>query len=238
MLRLVSFDIWGTLFKSNPEYRQLQRELIHEAIGYPSELSELRLLVREVYAELDREIEWSGLHFGMYGRISRLVQRAGLPMPSADTLVALKYELSKVHLAHPPLLTEPQIPEIFAGLQHSGIEVAVISNTNMTDGVIVHEALAHHGLAQYLDYELYSDELGFCKPDPRIFGELVQRSGIMPGSITHIGDNPVADRQGALDAGFGAILYERRRRQPESLDVIWTYSRLMSVLAIREEMSW
>ncbi len=238
MLRLVSFDIWGTLFRSNPEYRQLQRELIYDAIGYPGELSELRLLVREVYAELDREIEQHGRHFGMEGRISRLVQRAGLAMPSADTMVALKYELSKVHVAHPPLLIEPQLPEIFAGLHHSGTELAVISNTNMTDGVIVHNALVHHGLAQYLDYELYSDELGLCKPDRRNFDDLVQRSGFAPASITHIGDNPVADRQGALDAGFGAILYERRRRQPESLDVIWTYSRLMSVLAIREEMSW
>jgi putative hydrolase of the HAD superfamily len=127
-------------------------------------------------------------------------------------------------------MTEPGLPELFRTLKASGKLIAVICNTNTTDGVIVHEALAHHGLASYLDEEIYSNEIGVAKPDPRIFAALAQRFPVDREQIVHVGDNPITDVQGATASGFGAILYDRRQRVPQSSGVIWHHDDLPLLL--------
>lgn len=230
MVQLVSFDVWGTLLRSNKEYKRLQRELIRDAFGYTGELQELRLLIHKVYVELDRHTERTGIHFGMAERLIRIASHVGLAVPSDDVFAAIKAELTELQLAYMPYLTEPELPELFKALKSSGKQLAVISNTNMTEGAAVHEMLAYHGLAHYLDIELYSDELGVAKPNPRIFAALVERTQAPHGQIVHIGNDQITDVQGATSFGLGAILYERRQRLPQSNNVIWSHSSLPALL--------
>ena len=52
----------------------------------------------------------------------------------------------------------------------------------------------------------FSAELGAEKPSRRVF-ELVQvQIKVAPENILHVGDNPIEDVQGALDAGWNAAL--------------------------------
>ncbi len=231
MVRIVSFDVWGTLLRTNPTYRSLQRELIRDVIGYSGEMTELRRLMRTAYAELDHVTEQFGTQFGMRERLERVAEKVKLPLPPGDVLNDLKFELVELQMKNMPYMTEQGLPELFAIFKEQGKQLAVISNTNMTDGSIVHEALAHHGLAQFLDFELYSDQLGFAKPDARIFESLVERSGVSATLITHVGDNLLTDLQGSRACGFESILYERRRRMSRSSDVIWSHSELLARLA-------
>lgn len=227
MFRLVSFDVWGTLLLSNPAYQQRQRELLRDALGFPGEPAELRPFTSAVYTELDRETERSGAQFGMLDRVARLANRVELPVPSDSTLTTLRSALTEAQLAHPPFLTEMTLPALFETLRQTGLQLAVISNTNMTDGSIVHRALTYHGLARHLSFELYSNELGYAKPDPRIFRELVARSGVSPSDIVHVGDNHVTDKEGAIACGLSAILYDRKHRFPETSTSIWNYASLL-----------
>lgn len=230
MVQLVSFDIWGTLLRSNAAYRKLQRKVIRDAIGFTGTPKEFHTLAREVYAEIDRDTEQSGRHFGMTERLLRITARSGTTMPSQEALVGVKSELTELQRAHMPHMTEPGLPELFRTLKASGKLLAVICNTNMTDGAVVHEALAHHGLAPYLDEEIYSNEIGIAKPDPQIFAALAQRFQIDREQIVHVGDNPITDVQGATTSGFGAILYDRRQRVPQSSAVIWRHDDLPPLL--------
>lgn len=226
MTQLVSFDIWGTLLRTNAAYRRIQRELLYDALGYSGTLADLRDALHVVYADLDRETERHGTQFGLVDRVTRLAKWTDCMVPSEATLAELKSSLTDAQIQNMPRLTEDTLSQTFAHLREAGMEIAVISNTNMTDGSVVHLALEHHGLAQFVDYEIYSDELGFAKPDPRIFGALAELSGATPDSIVHVGDNAVTDKRGAESFGFGAILYDRRQRHPQSAQVIWSHNEL------------
>ncbi len=53
---------------------------------------------------------------------------------------------------------------------------------------------------------MISGDLGIIKPHPRIFSHLVEILGILPSDCWFIGDNWLADIQGAARAGMTAVL--------------------------------
>jgi putative hydrolase of the HAD superfamily len=53
---------------------------------------------------------------------------------------------------------------------------------------------------------LFSSEIGWRKPDPRVFTEILGRMGLPARSVWFVGDEWVADIEGARDAGMRAIL--------------------------------
>ncbi len=68
------------------------------------------------------------------------------------------------------------------------------------------------GLAGHFHPVVISGELGFAKPDPRIFATALEQAGVAPNGAVMIGDNPVADVAGARRAGMRAIWLNRGGR--------------------------
>ncbi len=65
------------------------------------------------------------------------------------------------------------------------------------------------GLDDYFETNLSAREAGMLKPDPRIFEMLLQRSGLRAGMVAHVGDDPVADVEGARAAGVQPVWLNR-----------------------------
>ena len=68
------------------------------------------------------------------------------------------------------------------------------------------------GLDRYIQRMVISDEIGIQKPDPRIFRYAEQETGATPETTIMIGDNPENDIQGALNAGWQAIYFDRKSK--------------------------
>jgi putative hydrolase of the HAD superfamily len=51
----------------------------------------------------------------------------------------------------------------------------------------------------------FSDECGIRKPDPEIFRLTLRQLGVAPEHAVHVGDDPILDVEGALDAGMAVI---------------------------------
>ncbi len=66
------------------------------------------------------------------------------------------------------------------------------------------------GILRYFEATVFSDELGWRKPDGRIFLEAARKLGTLPTNIVHVGDNPEDDVWGAKQAGMRALLFERK----------------------------
>ncbi len=66
------------------------------------------------------------------------------------------------------------------------------------------------GLDRYIQRMVISDEIGIQKPDPRIFRYAEAATGANAASTIMIGDNPANDIQGAIDAGWQAIHFDRK----------------------------
>jgi 2-haloalkanoic acid dehalogenase type II len=65
------------------------------------------------------------------------------------------------------------------------------------------------GIARYFEHALAAREAGMLKPDPRIFALLLERARLAPGQALHVGDDALADVEGARRAGLTPVWVNR-----------------------------
>jgi len=70
--------------------------------------------------------------------------------------------------------------------------------------------LATIGLGRFFEHALAAREAGVLKPDPRIFELLLERAGLGASQVVHVGDDAVADVDGARRAGLTPVWLNRR----------------------------
>jgi HAD superfamily hydrolase (TIGR01549 family) len=100
----------------------------------------------------------------------------------------------------------PDAVPTLRSLRERGVRLAIVSNW--------HCGLAHYvaelSLAPYFDHVIGSADVGFGKPDPRIFEAARVLLGVPAGSILHVGDTYADDYIGGRSAGYQAALLSRR----------------------------
>jgi FMN phosphatase YigB (HAD superfamily) len=85
-------------------------------------------------------------------------------------------------------------------IRRAGLRAGLLSNFD--DGATVRALLARTGLLPLLDPVLISEEAGYRKPSPRLFGLAAAGIGSAPAEILFVGDNFAADVLGARGAGM------------------------------------
>ena len=76
------------------------------------------------------------------------------------------------------------------------------------------------------DFYLNAEMVNESKPGKKIFDEAAKLAGVLPEEICHIGDHPVNDVEGALQAGFQAMWMN-------ALDKDWEHSKSLTVPEIK-----
>jgi HAD superfamily hydrolase (TIGR01509 family) len=95
----------------------------------------------------------------------------------------------------------PQTTATLRSLHANGLAVGIVSNT----GWDVRTVFAVHGLSDVVTTFTLSYEVGFVKPDRRIFDAARASLGLEPEQIVMVGDDPRAD-SGAVGAGIRTLL--------------------------------
>jgi putative hydrolase of the HAD superfamily len=122
---------------------------------------------------------------------------------------------------------------VLTALKERGHRLGLISNVTLLPD-LMRADLDALGIAQHLDAALFSSEVGVRKPDPRIFGEMLDRLGVPAERVVFVGDRLNDDVAGAHGVGMRAILTHEFRveedgevrpdavveRLPEVLDVL------------------
>ncbi len=103
------------------------------------------------------------------------------------------------------------VDEVLQAL-HARYRLAVVTN-GFTD--LQRQKLSSTSLNRHFDATLISGELGYGKPNRRIFEAALSRLGVETSEAIVIGDSPVRDIAGALEAGITPIWL--RRDQEDSL---------------------
>jgi putative hydrolase of the HAD superfamily len=67
------------------------------------------------------------------------------------------------------------------------------------------DVLSEHGMLDYFEYTLASNEIGIEKPDPHIFHHALTRMGVEPAHAYYVGDAYIEDVVGAARAGLRPI---------------------------------
>lgn len=74
------------------------------------------------------------------------------------------------------------------------------------------------GISQWFAGHVTARGAGAAKPDPRIFARLLAQAGVEAHQVLHIGDDPVTDVAGAMQAGMQAVWLNRDARAwPQAL---------------------
>ncbi len=94
-------------------------------------------------------------------------------------------------------------------LRRAGVRMALVTNGN---AALQRRKIDRFGLERWMSAFLVEGELGFGKPDPRVF-ELALRALEVPAEEAWcVGDDPEADVAGAQAAGIHAVWKDNRRR--------------------------
>ena len=111
---------------------------------------------------------------------------------------------------------EEGLPELLEAFRAGGLVLGVVSNT-FVPGEVLDRHLGSLGLLGYFPVRVYSCDVRYRKPHPRIFQIALDALGASAAEAMFVGDNLKADIAGALRVGMVAVLKDptgaRRHRR-------------------------
>jgi putative hydrolase of the HAD superfamily len=119
------------------------------------------------------------------------------------------------------------VTALLDAIDRAHVPVGALTNSSRDLSVA---KLARLGLTERLPLLVSPDDLGFGKPDPRVFLLACERLGSEPSRTAYVGDELDVDAQGAVAAGLVGIWLARGRSAPGSEDGVLVASRLGDVL--------
>ena len=104
-------------------------------------------------------------------------------------------------------LPHDDVKDTLKELKRRGYKLGIIANT-ITETEIP-DWMCHDQVADCFQTVILSSKVRLRKPDPAIYLLASRCIGTVPENCAYVGDNPVRDVEGAVDAGYGSmILYE------------------------------
>jgi len=130
---------------------------------------------------------------------------------------------------------EPGVRPMLRGFAEAGITLGIISNTFIPASVL-NRHLASVELLELLPVRIYSCDIGYRKPHPRIFRHALEAADLRPEETIFVGDTPKADIQGAHRAGMITVLKDPHdRHRPGRVPPDYTIRSLCELAAIVQE---
>jgi putative hydrolase of the HAD superfamily len=103
-------------------------------------------------------------------------------------------------------------------LRTRGVKTAIVSNTPWgSPATLWRMELERLGLAQLVDDAVFCGDVGWRKPDQRVFHYALGRLGVEAGDSVFVGDDPRWDVEGPRAVGMRAMLVDRTKENPEAL---------------------
>ncbi|MEF9477739.1 HAD-IA family hydrolase [Chryseobacterium sp. 1B4] len=206
-----SFDLWLTLIKSHPEFKAKRVELFSSFFNVSKSIEEVAKTVK-YYDDLCNSInEVTGGNIDTFEIYLMILSALDVDVKKLDkeSLNEFYNKSEELFLEYKPVVIFENIHDFFEDIKNQGKTINILSNTGFIKGKTMRKFLIHENLDQYIDFHIYSDEINCSKPNPLIFQEVkknIKDQDLPMNRILHIGDNPVADYQGAKDFGFSAHL--------------------------------
>jgi putative hydrolase of the HAD superfamily len=147
-----------------------------------------------LHRTIDRTREWFWGDPGRHreGRLDldaasrKIVELSLFEMGAADPILAGKIAAKYRHQREAGLRPFPDAIDTVRWLRACGCRLALVTNGN---GETQRRKLLRFGLVELFDSILIEGELGFGKPDPRIYAQALQELAAVPAGSWMVGDN-------------------------------------------------
>jgi putative hydrolase of the HAD superfamily len=207
----VSFDMWLTLIRSNPMFRQKRDELFRDLFSISESLESISAHFKKWDVRFTIINEKTGKNLDAEEMLSIVL--ADLDHTDKfDGQMVREFFIRQEDLffRYHPKPIEEKLPVFLNSLKEQDINISILSNTGFIKGKLLRQLMDHLGLSQYMSFQLYSDEISFSKPSGEAFSSLLSEvcKHRLTGAsnILHIGDNSNADVGGATVAGMQSAL--------------------------------
>jgi HAD superfamily hydrolase (TIGR01549 family) len=199
-VRLVVFDLDGTLYEQRPVRLGMAGDLVRHCVKTRS-LRDFQLV--RAYRKLREELAEGGAADFMDELHARLGRRYRL---APDEVAALAEEwLERRPLARLPKARIHGADSLFAALRRSGRRVGVWSDYPVA------QKLASLGLEADYVCAATDPDIRRLKPDPTGLLMMLERAGVAPTEALMIGDRPERDGEAARRAGVPFLLRTKKR---------------------------
>lgn len=186
MIKAISFDIGNTLIKSS------------DSISLTKEICSISLensdCIKQVYREhfLTKQIS-----------LNDFCKKIKVDSKVVNSTVNQHYKYRASNIVWSDVLkTLKDLKKI------DGIILFTLSNKSYRNPY----DLKFYGLNSWFDIEIYSCNVGFAKPDVRIFQCAENKLKLKGSEIIHIGDSYISDYCGAKNAGWKSLLLDRENK--------------------------
>lgn len=211
-----SFDLWLTLIKSNPSFKKERAKYFYKNFNTKNKtLEEVCTIFRNVDLMCNAINEKTGKNIDadeMYLIVIDTINDYDTNFSEID-LNGLYAEMEILFFNYMPSVFSLETFSTLDKLkQKSNSSFNISSNTGFVKGVTLRKVLINLELNPFFEFQLYSDEIGISKPNRNFFEAIIAntknittKKNILLNEIVHIGDNPVADIEGASAMGINSI---------------------------------
>ena len=231
MVKAVSFDVWGTLLDLDRTLLEASRVIAGE-LGQPFDVVYKRVL--EAHEEA-RRVRRRALIPG------NETVKAGQKILARKLSVEAREVERLIHRAFlqvdPREITYSDVPSTLEELSRRDLRIAVAGNVLFWPSSYTWMLLEKGGLSRFVEVKLFSDETGFNKPDRGFFLALLEKLGLEPSEVAHVGDNVIEDVGGPMSVGMKAVLVKRDLKVAAAFSllgvaVVYSLTQLPSVLTL------
>lgn len=208
MFKHVSFDVWNTIVKPNPEFALYRTKLL--ALILNLDVDFVKRAYTTTKRVVDSAAEIDGTAFSTPEVYKLLFAACGVSV-SPGLAREIRETVDEVFRKHPPIIVPTNV-ELMGWLHDEGFTTSIGSNSNFVSGDVMHPFL-EEALGHKFQFGVYSDLIGHGKPAPQFFNLIHTRlRNIRPDAlceeILHVGDNNICDVQGATSHGMSGLLIE------------------------------
>ena len=191
MIKLICFDLWQTL---------VYRDVNYQTVPTMAKLAKSKLSKKELVKRFESSIQtkkWKS----EYKMFENLAKNIGIGID--EEKVKLLMDL-RDHADSKTKLYSYVLPTL-RKLKRKGYEIGILSNSSVFDVKYMQEA-TH--LLKFVDYPLFSFEVGKIKPDLGFFKKMLKVSKYKPEEVIMIGDKKEDDVIPAKKVGMNAIHFK------------------------------
>ncbi|MEX2689941.1 MAG: HAD family hydrolase [Candidatus Njordarchaeum guaymaensis] len=212
MIKAVIFDFGGVLAKPSWTTATLV-DIIKKDLGEQKNFltEDFEKTLEEIMAKKMQIATYSMKEIPFEFVIKESLERYGV---NVDTkmLEKIVWDISNADL-HRVL---PETELVLKTLKKEGYKVGVASNTSL---YIPRRILERKGLAKYIDAIVLSREVGYRKPHPKIYEEILNKLNVKASESIFVGDVLEIDIYGAKSVGMIGILISEKEPVYDELNI-------------------
>lgn len=220
MIKCISFDLWGTLIISNPEYSAQRLKVVSRHVD-PSKYTsaDIKAAFKIVKRDYDHLVEAYGVQFKAADLYDCVFDQLEI---TESTIIRrdIVQHLNAMFCDYPPIV----IGDTLGALEtlSRDYKLILISNTLLIEGGTLYKSLRASGLWDHIEQLNFSDELHCSKPSPKIFRRAFENIVVNANEVVHVGDNLRTDGEGIMQMG-GTFFYIHNDSDYTITDVVAQY---------------